>query len=336
MQVVRAHHLFGLLGESAVLEGKEFRCDRRVHDVVQDPTGLALEQIVRRPLDEITNEGLGHAGIHVVHRHVVAVEGHPAECRLAEVAGANHHPTNLVGDIHEDLCSLAGLGVLVHDVVGVRVVTDVVEMGEHGISDRDLPGRGSESGHEPECVLVRPVRGAQAGHGDCLHTRPVDAENVESPACHQHRKGGVETTTDAENDPLAAGVPETLGEAGRLDGENFLAVRPAPGGVRWHERVCVNRTLEVCERRRGGPERNRHHPVWPRIGACEARVRCPLVQQLGEVDVGRHDVLTEFEALGLPENDAVLGNEGMTGEHYVHRALAGARSCVEIRGETAG
>ena len=73
----------------------------------------------------MTHEGLGHARVDGVHRHVVAVVGGPAKCQLGEVAGANHQAALLVGNIHEHLRALSRLAVLVRDIVDGLVMANV-------------------------------------------------------------------------------------------------------------------------------------------------------------------------------------------------------------------
>ena len=48
-------------------------------------------------------QGLGDAGVHRVHGHVVPVVGGPAQGQLGQVAGADDHAARLVGDVHEHL-----------------------------------------------------------------------------------------------------------------------------------------------------------------------------------------------------------------------------------------
>ena len=78
------------------------------------------------------HESLWDAGVHGIHRHVVAVVGRPAECELREVARANDYASRLVGYIHKNLCSFSCLGVFVSHIVHRLVVTDVQEMAVTG------------------------------------------------------------------------------------------------------------------------------------------------------------------------------------------------------------
>ena len=122
----------------------------------------------RAHVHEVAHERLRHADVHVVHRHVVAVERHPAERHLGEVAGADDEAARLVGEVHQDLRALAGLRVLEDDVVLVLVVTDVVEVRAHRWRDVDLAhGHGRARRIRPRALSrVRALGGAEARHGD--------------------------------------------------------------------------------------------------------------------------------------------------------------------------
>ena len=75
-----------------------------------------------------TAESSGSLSVDAVHGHVVAVVCAPAECELAEVAGADDDASELVGVVHEDLCALARLCVLVCDIGGDAVVSECAEV----------------------------------------------------------------------------------------------------------------------------------------------------------------------------------------------------------------
>ena len=74
-------------------------------------------------------------------RHVVAVEGHPPQRRLRQVARAHDEAADLVGHIHKNLGALTRLGVFVGHVVGLLIVADVREVLAHAGGDGDHPRR---------------------------------------------------------------------------------------------------------------------------------------------------------------------------------------------------
>ena len=81
---------------------------------------------------------LGHAGIDAVHAHVVAVVGGPAQCKLAQIAGADDKATILVGVIHQLQCAHAGLTVFKGDIIFVGRLTDVCKVTFDSLRDIDL------------------------------------------------------------------------------------------------------------------------------------------------------------------------------------------------------
>ena len=140
-------------------------------------------------------------------------------------------------------------------------------------------------------------------------------------------------------DVLRTGVPQALGQAGRLDGEDLLAVRGrarsgfdgtngsrATGAGR--RSTAVAGAVEPTARRPDGPAR----PAPRRSSSCRAargaagRRRCRRSRSC--VSNRNRSVSARIAA--------VLGDQRMTAEDDVHRALARARPGVDVRGEAAG
>ena len=86
----------------------------------------------------MAHKRLGHARVDGVHAHVVAVIGSPAERQLRQVARANDKTASLVGQIHQNLRTLARLAVLVGHVLHGRIMLDILKVLLHGSMDRDL------------------------------------------------------------------------------------------------------------------------------------------------------------------------------------------------------
>ena len=97
--------------------------------------GLAAELSLGSPFHQVAHEGFGHAGIDVVHRHVIAVVRRPAQGQFGQVAGTHDKATHLIGNIHQDLSSLTRLGVFVGHVMHRLVVADIAEVLAHGVDD---------------------------------------------------------------------------------------------------------------------------------------------------------------------------------------------------------
>ena len=118
VQFVWTHEVFGLLRYVALLVGRnELRTDRSVEDVEQDLLRTLIDTAQCHPLDEVLDQGLGDAHIDRIHRHVVAIVGTPAEGKLREVTSADDDAACLVAHVHEYLCALASLTVLVSHVM---------------------------------------------------------------------------------------------------------------------------------------------------------------------------------------------------------------------------
>ena len=158
-----------------------------------------------RPGDQVAHQRLRHARVDVVHRHVVAVVGAPAQRQLREVARADDEPADLVGDVHQDLRALARLGVFVGHVVLALVVADVPEVLPHGVADGDHPQRRAQDLGQPLGVAARARRGAEAGHGDGDDPRARQPRQVERLRRHQQRQRRVQPARDADGD--TAGSP---------------------------------------------------------------------------------------------------------------------------------
>ena len=68
------------------------------------------------------------AGVKGIHRHVIAVIRCPAECKFGQIAGTDNKSVLEVGQIHQDLCALTRLHVLVGHILCHAVMTDVFEV----------------------------------------------------------------------------------------------------------------------------------------------------------------------------------------------------------------
>ena len=83
MQLVGTHEVLGPLRDRAVSGGgQELRRDGRVQHVEKDACLVRVPAGVGHVAHQMAHERLGHAGVHRVHGHVVAVVGGPAERQL--------------------------------------------------------------------------------------------------------------------------------------------------------------------------------------------------------------------------------------------------------------
>ena len=97
---------------------------------------------------------------------MVAVVGAPAKCQLREISGSNHESALLVSDIHEYLCSLPRLTVLISDVMHALVLSNIGKMLSHRCSYAYLSAVTAEQSHELCGVVLRPVCRSKSRHGD--------------------------------------------------------------------------------------------------------------------------------------------------------------------------
>lgn len=86
----------------------------------------------------MAHKRLGHARVDGIHAHVVTVVCGPAERQLRQVARADDKTASLIGQVHQNLRTLAGLAVLVSHVLHGRIVLNVLKMLLHGCMDRNF------------------------------------------------------------------------------------------------------------------------------------------------------------------------------------------------------
>ena len=155
VQFVWTYEVFCLLSYVALFVGRdELRTDWGVEDVEQDLLRTLIDTAQSHPLDEILDQSLWDAHIDRIHRHVVAIVGAPAEGKLREVASADNDAACLVAHIHEYLCALASLTVLVSHVVNRRIDVEVLEVLIDRILDADLLRSDAEALHQSYAVVI--------------------------------------------------------------------------------------------------------------------------------------------------------------------------------------
>ena len=59
---------------------------------------------------------------------MVAVIGSPAQSKLGKVARTDYDTALLVCNVHEDLCTLSCLRILISNIVDIHIVSDVLEV----------------------------------------------------------------------------------------------------------------------------------------------------------------------------------------------------------------
>ena len=211
MQLVWPYEVFCLLCNVALLVGwNEFGRNGGIYDVEEGLSGAVIFCALCHPVDQMADKCLRHRGIDAVHRHVVAVVGGPSKCQFAEVACTHDEAVHLVGSIHENLCPLASLTVLVGDVVLVCLVPDVGKVLQASLLDADFADGNAQELHEVDGIGVGAVCRAEARHCDAHHSAAVQAELVEGADADEQGKRGVKATTDAKHYCLCTSVLNAL------------------------------------------------------------------------------------------------------------------------------
>ena len=167
---------------------------------------------------------------------MVTVVGSPAQGQLAEIPGADDQSARLIGHVHEHLGPLPGLGVLIGDVLILRVVADVPEVTAHRVPDGDGPQGGPHVLRQEDGVVLRPLRGAEAGHGDGNDVTGVPVEHPHGQGGDQQGQGAVQAAGEPDDGRARAGVLQPLLQAQGGDGQDLLAPGGTVGGVVRDER----------------------------------------------------------------------------------------------------
>ena len=315
LQAVGAHGVLTLLLDLVVMDGEKLGRDRAVQ-YVPEGRGQDLVLGVGGNVPQVrTDLGLGQAQIYVVHAGMVAVIGAPAVDELAEVLGAHIQAVDLVGDVHEHLGALSGLGVFKGDAVIVMGVADVVKMLVDGLADINDPDlRAALLGHD-DGVGLGAGGSAEAGQGAGHHVRGGQAHALHGHGADHDGQGGVGTAGDAHYAVVKPGVLHALHKAGNLNVQHTAAV--------------------VRKLRRVGRQMGMH-PVDPaelRLLLLRAEVD-QLVGAVAQVKAAGgpaqvhhvlHVKLGDDKAVllfGPGQNGAVFGGHAEAGEHIVRAALA--------------
>ena len=81
-------------------------------------------------------------------------------------------------------------------------MTDVLHVLDAGGADIDLPQLGAQRGNELQRILIRPVGGAEAGHGDAEDVLGRILKQLHRFRCHQQGKGRVKPAGNADHRPF--------------------------------------------------------------------------------------------------------------------------------------
>ena len=335
VQLVRAHQILGLLRNLAVARGRQkLGGHRRIEDVEQR-LGNTPAKDIGSITHQMAHKRLGHARVDGIHAHVVAVIGSPTECQLRQVARADDKTASLIGQIHQNLRTLAGLAVLVGHVLHGRIVLNVLEVLLHSRVDRNLAEAHAQVAGERLGIRLGAMRRAKAGHGHGCDTGARQPQRIEGANCHEQCQRGVQAARKTDDCSLGTRMGKAGLEAGGLQVEDSLATLGQVAMVGRHkgraredtvDAECIVQDRFVCQ-----------HALKRKFNGrglrCIVRARprrraTALGNQAVKVNVG--DGHIAGEELRGGELRSVFVDEVLARKDHVGRGLALARICIGI------
>ena len=328
MQLIRTDQLFRLLGNGAVLGGgQQLGADWGVQNVKQHPAQRVAAAGVCYILHDMPHKRLGHAGIDAVHAHVVAVVGGPAQCKLAQIAGADDKATILVGVIHQLQCAHAGLTVFKGDIIFVGRLSDVCKVTFDSLRDIDLGEGHAQRLTQNLGVGAGALCGAEARHCQRYNVLGIAVQNLAGAHGHQQGQTTVQPAGDADHPAFGVGMLHPLGKALCLNAQDQLTALGAGGSVLRHEGRAGDRARQgKADRRqikfyRGIASRFRH----------KGRVALTLLHHAAKIQLGHGSLACKGGGVG--QQTAVFGNQIVPGKGHVGGAFPMAGIGVEIGAE---
>ena len=267
MKFVRSYEVFRLLRDFAFRRGRlQFGRNRRVHDVRERARDFLAAALGGEPRDDVADERLGHADVHVIHGHVVAVEGAPAQSLFRKVSRSYHQAAAAVRHVHQNLRAFPRLRVFVGGVEAVRRVPDVAQVLLDGGNDGDFLRLDAETRHQVERVAARALGRSRPRQRETVNPRGIEPEPRErflhesrasNPARRKRRsrrfsracaQGGASAPRPECRTPRGSGVP----------------ARPRRRARTACRRLCRRLPPEApCARRAAGNARGGTRGVFP-------------------------------------------------------------------------
>ena len=147
----------------------------------------------------MTYQRLRYRRIDAVHRHVVPVIGRPSKRQLGHIAGADHQTSVFIGNIHQHLGTLPGLGIFIGHAVVLGIMADILKMPAYRCRDRYFPKRRSQFSRHLAGVLIGPVCRPKTRHGHCRNTFPVQGQGVKGFCSHQKGQRGIQSAGNSHH-----------------------------------------------------------------------------------------------------------------------------------------
>ena len=333
MQRVGADQVLGVLGDLPLgVRGQQLRADGGVQNVLKHRPGGGKGGHFRNRVDHPADQGLGNGGVHAVHAHVVAVVGTPAEGQLAQIAGAHHDTADDTGIVHENLRPFSGLRVFVGAVVDIGVVADVGKVEVHRILDIDLLAGNSQRAHQLPGVVVRPVGGAEAGHGHAADVGRRPPQLTHGLYGHQQRQRGVQSPGNADDRFRAAQNGQPLFQPRHLHVENFHATLDAVLLPRGDEGQLRQRVARAVTAKLRGVGVNKHGGMSRILlgGVLEALVFHPVGADSAKVAVAHQHIVRRDGFFRFGKEPSVLPDQALSGENQILCGLRGTGGTVGI------
>ena len=155
---------------------------------------------------------------------MVAIISGPTQCQLRHIACTNYNSILLIGHIHQNLGALAGLRILVGNIVVLSILTDILEVLGNGLGDADFLDGYAQSLHQLEGVVIGAIGGAETRHRDTDDALAVESEFVERFYCYEQRQCRIESAADTHNSLLAVDVIQALNQSHHLDIQYLIAI----------------------------------------------------------------------------------------------------------------
>ena len=333
MQRVGADQILGVLGDLPLgVRGQQLRADGGVQNVLKHRPGGGEGGHFRNRVDHPADERLGNGSVHAVHAHVVAVVGTPAESQLAQVPGTHHNAADDAGIVHENLRPFSGLRVFVGAVVDAGVVANVGKVEVHRVFDIDFLAGNSQGAHQLPGIVVRPVGGAEAGHGHAADIRRGPPQLAHGLHGHQQRQRGVQSPGNADDRFRAAQNGQPLFQPRHLHVENFHAPLDAVLLPRGDERQLRQRVARAVAAKLRGVGVNKHGGMSRILlgGVLEALVFHPVGADSAQVAVADQHVVRRDGFFRFGKEPSVLPDQALAGEDQVLRGLRGTGGTVGV------
>ena len=175
-------------------------------------------------LDGSTDLSLGKIHIDVIHAGVVTVVSAPSVDELAEVLGTHIETVDFVGDIHQDLRTFTGLGILENDIIIIPGMTDVIKMDVDCIADIDDTDFRTHLLCHDDGIGFCAGGGAEARNGACYNVSGRKPHAFDRLCTDHNGKSGVNTAGDTDDAVIQPGIFHAFHQTGDLNVDHALTI----------------------------------------------------------------------------------------------------------------